>query len=246
MTFKLDISAGEFFELIRPSVLVLSALVSIWVLASARRHRFTTYVAIAWAVGTLFFPLITLPLYLIARFIRHRNQPPHDEPETRKTFKSSPARRGRVAIPLAYAAIVFSLVALYLYSDHQSVDAHLARATQSKLNGRRGAAIDEYRAALGLDDNPHTRKLLAMELADAGDRTGALFELRTAEQGGEIDDLIAFHVATLLDSLNLPNQATLEYQRFLESSTCTQPLPEERCTGATLRVQAVRAENRPR
>ena len=75
MTFKLDISAGEFFELIRPSVLVLSALVSTWVLASARRHRFTTYVAIAWAVVTLFFPLIALPLYLIARLIRRRTDP---------------------------------------------------------------------------------------------------------------------------------------------------------------------------
>jgi hypothetical protein len=242
VTFKFDISAGEFFELIRPSVLVLSALVSIWVLASARRHRFTTYVAIAWAVGTLFFPLITLPLYLIARFIRRRAEQSHDASEARKTLSSSPARRRRAAIPLAYAVIVFSLIGFYLYSDHQSVDAHLARAAQSKLKGKRGGAIDEYRAALKLDDNPHTRKLLAMELADAGDRTGALFELRTAEQGGEIDDLMAFHVATLLDSLNLPNQATLEYQRFLESGACTQALPDERCAGATLRVQAARAE----
>ncbi len=244
MTFKLDISAGEFFELIRPSVLVLSALVSTWVLASARRHRFTTYVAIAWAVVTLFFPLMALPLYLIARLIRRRSDPAHDASETRKTLRTSMSRR--VAVPLAYGAIVFSLIGFYLFSDHLSVDAHLARAVQSKLNGKRGAAIDEYRAALELDDNPHTRKLLAMELADSGDRTGALFELRTAEQGGEIDDLIAFHVATLLESLNLPNQATLEYQRFLESSACTQPFPDERCAGATLRVQAAQADSRAR
>ena len=243
MTFKFDISAGEFFELIRPTVLLLSAVVSIWVLASARRHQFSIYVAVASALGTLFFPLVTLPLYLVARFIRQRNL---QRPKTGKTISSSAASHGRVAIPLVYAGIVFSLIAFYLYSDHQSVDAHLARATQAKLTGKRGEMIDEYRAALALDDNPHTRKLLALELADAGDWTGALFELRTAEQGGETDDLMAFRIATLLDSLNLPNQATLEYQRFLESRACTQPVPEERCAGANVRVQAVRAESRSR
>jgi hypothetical protein len=246
VTFKFDISAGEFFELIRPSVLVLSAVASIWVLASARRHRFTTYAAFAGALVTLFFPLVTLPLYLIARFIRRRTKQPYQEREKRKTLSSSAPLPWRVAIPLAYAASVFSLIGFYLYSDYQSVDGHLARAVQSKLMGKRGGAIDEYRAALKLDDNPHTRKLLATELADTGDRTGALFELRTAEQGGETDDLIAFRVATLLDSLNLPNQATLEYQRFLESGACTQRLPDERCAGTILRVQTVQAESRPR
>jgi hypothetical protein len=246
VTFKFDISAGGFFELIRPAVLVLSALASIWVLASARRHRSPIYVAIGWALGTLFFPLITLPLYLIARFIRRRGEQPHDGAEARKTFSSSPAPRWRVVIPLAYAAVVLSLIGFYLYWDHQSVDGHLARATQAKVSGKRGGTIDEYRAALKLEDNPHTRKLLAMELADTGDWTGALLELRKAEQGGETDDLIAFYIATLLDSLNLPNQATLEYQRFLESRVCTQPLPDERCVGASVRVQAARAGIRTR
>jgi len=244
VTFKFDISAGEFFELIRPTVLVLSAVVSIWVLASARRHRFLSFVAITWALGTLFFPLITFPLYLIVRFIRQQSGRPHDGTAEQKTISSSPAPRWRIAIPLAYAAIVFPLIGLYLYRDYQSVDGHLARAAQSKLVGKRGGAISEFRAALEIDDNPHTRKLLAMELAETGDRTGALFELRTAEQRGETDHLMAFHVATLLDSLNLPNQATLEYQRFLESSACTQPLPDERCGGATLRIQAAQAESR--
>jgi hypothetical protein len=243
VTLKFDISAGEFFELIRPTVLVLSALVSIWVLASARRHRFPTYLAIAWALGAFFFPLITLPLYLIARFSRHRSNEPAQPPVT---FSSSPTPRGRVAIPLAYAAVVLSLVGIYLYRDHQSVDAHLARAIQAKVSGKTGEAIAEYRAALMLEDNPHTRKLLAMELADTGDWTGALFELRKAEEGGETDDLIAFYAASLLDSLNLPNQATLEYQRFLESRKCTQPLPDDRCVGVSVRVQSARAESRPR
>ncbi|MCA1573013.1 MAG: hypothetical protein LC770_00420 [Acidobacteria bacterium] len=246
MTFKFDISAGEFFELIRPAVLVLSALASIGVLTSARR-RFVNYVAIGWALGTLFFPLITLPLYLIARFILQRSEPPaHAGAEERKTFSSSPAPSWRIAIPLVYAAVVLSLIAFYLYWDHQSVDSHLARAAQAKLSGKRGGTIDEYRAALKLEANPHTRKLLAIELADTGDWTGALFELRKAEQDGETDDLMAFYIATLLDSLNLPNQATLEYQRFLESRACTQPLPDKRCSGASVRVQAAQAARRPR
>jgi hypothetical protein len=246
VTFKLDISAGEFFELIRPSVLVLSALASIWVLASARRHRFVVYVAIGWALGTLFFPLITFPLYLIARFIRQQSGRPHDRVEERKPVSASVAPRWRVAIPLAYAAVVLSSIGFYLYWDHQSVDAHLARAARAKTSGKRDRTIDEYRAALKLEDNPHTRKLLARELADTGDWTGALLELRKAEQGGETDDLMAFHIATLLDSLNLPNQATLEYLRFLESKICTQRLPDERCAGANVRVQSARAKIRPR
>ncbi|MGH9962817.1 MAG: hypothetical protein ACREBC_37830, partial [Pyrinomonadaceae bacterium] len=116
----------------------------------------------------------------------------------------------------------------------------------AKLSGKRGETIAEYRAALTLEDNPHTRKLLAMELANSGDWTGALFELRTAEQGGESDDQIAYYVATLLDLLNLPNQATLEYQRFLESRECTQPLPDDGCAVASVRVQEAQAEWRSR
>ncbi|MGH9429102.1 MAG: hypothetical protein ACRD2L_22700, partial [Terriglobia bacterium] len=154
--------------------------------------------------------------------------------------------RWSVAIPLAYAAVVLSLIGFYLYRDHQSVDGHLARAALAKLSGQRGGTIDEYRAALKLEDDPHTRKLLGMELADTGDWTGALFELRKAEQGGETDDRMAFYIATLLDSLNLPNQAILEHQRFLENRVCTQPLPEERCAGASVRVQAAQAASRPR
>ena len=238
MTFKFDISAGEFFELIRPAVLVLAALVSIWVLASARRHRFPIYFAIGWALGTLFFPLVTFPLYLIAVFIRRRSDQP--SVEAGETVPLAPAPPWRTAIPLAYAVVVLSSIGLYLYWDQRTVDAHLARAIQAKLSGKRAKTIEEYRAALQLEDNPHTRKLLAIELADTGDRTGALFEFREAERAGEKDDLIAYYIATLLDSLNLPNQARLEYERFLESRSCIQPLPNERCAGASVRVEAAR------
>lgn len=247
MIFKFDISAGEFFELIRPAVLVLSALASIWVLTSARRHRFSSYAAIGWALGTLFFPLTTLPLYFIARFSRRPSeQPDRKEVAGRKTISRSRAPRWRVAIPLTYATVVLSLIGLDLYRDRQSVDGHLARAAHAKISGKRGETIDEYWAALTLDDNAHTRKLLAMELADTGDWTGALIQFRKAEQGGETDDLMAFYIATLLDSLNLPNQASLECQRFLESRVCTQPLPDERCAVASVRVQASQDENSAR
>lgn len=246
MNFKFDISAGGFFELIRPGVIVLSALASIWVLTSARRHRFLDYAAIGWALGTLLFPLITLPLYLIARFLRHRSEQAHAGPEARKAFSSLHAPRWRIAIPLAYATVVLSLIGFYLYWDYQSVDGHLARAADAKVSGKRGETIDEYRAALKLEDNPHTRKLLAIELADTGDLSGALFEFRKAEQDGETDDLIAFYIARLLDSFNLPNQATLEYKRFLESTVCTQPVPDARCASASGRVQAAQAEIQPR
>ena len=71
---RINISAGELFELIRPAALILSALISTWVLASARR-RFPFYVALLWAVATLLFLPIVLPLYLIAVLIWHRSEP---------------------------------------------------------------------------------------------------------------------------------------------------------------------------
>jgi hypothetical protein len=198
---------------------------------------------VAWALGTLFFPLITLPLYLIARFVRPLSGPPHDEGKIRNTFFSAGPPRLRVAVPLAYGAVVLSSIGFYLYWDHRSVDSHLARAAQAKVAGNRGGTIDEYRAALKLEDNPHTRKLLGIELAETGDWTGALLELREAENGGETDDLLPFYIASLLDSLNLPNQASLEYERFLESKACTQPLPDERCGAAGARVQTAGPES---
>jgi len=243
VTFRFDISAGEFFELIRPTVLVLSALASIWVLVIARRSRSPIYVAIGWALATLFFPLVTIPLFLITQLIRKRRPSAFDKGGVPNTFSSS-IPPGRLGLPLTYAAIVLSLIPAQLYREHQSFDGHLARAALAKLHGNRSATIEEYRAALKLEDDPHTRKLLAIELADTGDWTGALFELRKAEQDGEVDDRMAFYIATLLELLNLPNQATLEFTRFLESGVCTQPLPDERCAKASERVQAAQATSR--
>jgi len=238
VSWRINMSAGELFDLIRPAVLVISALLSTWVLASARR-RFPLFLAMLWALATLFFPFITLPLYLVVQFVRKRHE------LTAGAINAAPGRgvpravpRWRIATPLVYATVVLAVIGLYLYSDHQSVDAHLARATQAKLRAEPGKTISEYRAALRQEDDPHTHKLLAIELADVGNWTEALSEFRLAEEGGEPDDSIAFRIGTLLDILNLAGQAKLEYQRFLVSEACTQPLPDARCVVARGRVQA--------
>lgn len=90
----------------------------------------------------------------------------------------------------------------------------------------------QYRAALRDNDDPHTHKLLGIELGAAGYWTDALSELRLAERGGEPDDLSIFRIANLLAVLNLPNQARLEYQRFLNSGACLQNPPDSLCETA--------------
>lgn len=166
---RLNISAGEFFELIRPSVILIAALLSTWVLASARK-RFPLSIALAWAFGTLFLPLVVLPAYLAAILLWQR---PVYLP------------RWRLVLPLTYGLIVTASVALYFYLDHRTVDAHLARAVQAKLIDDHETAIREYRRALELEDDPHTHKLLAIELANAGQLSEAVSEFHLARQGGE-------------------------------------------------------------
>ena len=208
MTFKFELSAGEFFELIRPTVLVLSALASIWVLASARRHRFPNYVVIGWALGTFLFPLITLPLYLIARFTRRSDRPANFG--ARKSSTSLPAPRWRVGIPLAYAAVVLSLIGFYLYWDQQSVDDHLARAAQAKVRGNRAGTIDEYRAALKLEDNPQREVVACEKTWRYCDWTRAWSNFQGGT-GGEIDDRMALLYATCLIR-STSQKGTLEYK----------------------------------
>ena len=162
-------SAGEWFELISPAMFFLSALVSVWVFASARK-RFPLYVAFGWAIGTLLLPLVVLPVYF-AVIVLWR-------PPVR-------VRRARFLLPLAYGVIVIAAISFYFYRDRQSVDAHLARAVQAKLVEDHATAIREYRRALALEENAHTRKLLAVELALAGQLSEAETELQLAKQGGE-------------------------------------------------------------
>jgi len=62
-------SAGQLFDLIMPAAFAVSALVSTWVLASARK-RFQLHYALILAIGTLFLPLIVLPVYLVLMMYR--------------------------------------------------------------------------------------------------------------------------------------------------------------------------------
>lgn len=205
MNFSGNISAGELFDLIMPAAFVLAALISTWVLASARK-RFSLLSAIAFAVATLFLPLIVFPLYLAVIIWRKKIGPP---------------KKWRYALPLLYAALVLAAIGVFYYFDSRSVDAHLARATRAKLTEDRTTAIHEYREALALEDNPHTRKLLAIELADAGELNAAVSEFRLAQQGGEQDDAIYYRVGLLLERLNQTSEAQREFQNFVSSVTCT-------------------------
>ena len=158
-------SAGQLFDLLMPAAFAASALVSTWVLASARK-RFQLHYALALAVATLVLPVIVFPIYLVLMMWRPKIGPP---------------RRWRYLLPLVYAAIALLVIGAYFYFDSRSVDAHLARATQAKLIEDSTTAIREYRAALALEDNPHTHKLLAIELANAGFVSEAVSEFRLAE-----------------------------------------------------------------
>jgi hypothetical protein len=95
------------------------------------------------------------------------------------------SRQWGFLLPLSYGVIVIAAVSFYFYRDRQSVDAHLARAVQAKLVDDHARAIREYRRALSLEDDPHTRKLLAIELALAGQLSEAVSEFHLAQQGGE-------------------------------------------------------------
>ena len=152
-----------------PVAFAVSALISTWVLASARK-RFRLPYAIALAVATLFLPLIVFPIYLVIMMWREKIGPP---------------QRWRYLLPLLYATIALSAIGIYFYLDSRTVDAHLARATQAKLVDDANTAIREYRQALALDDDPHTHKLLAIELANAGYVSEAASEFRIAEARGE-------------------------------------------------------------
>ena len=212
-------SAGELFDIIWPVAFVFSALLSTWVLASARK-RFRLYYALALAVATLLLPLIVFPLYLAIMLWRKPNRLP---------------TRWRYTLPLTYAVIILAIIAGFYYSDTRSVDAHLARANRAKLREDPNAAIREYRQALALEDDPHTHKLLGVELANAGNASEAISELRLAQKGGEPDDSLHYRLGMLLERLNQPDQAKLEFNNFLLTEMCKQP--DARCEEVRLRLQ---------
>src|SRR6185295_3882485 len=100
-------------------------LISTWVLASARK-RFLFYQSLLWALGTLFFPLIVLPLYFVALLVIKR--------ETTTGRRAPKDRTWRFSLPLLYAAVVLCSIGIYIYRDTRSVDAHLSRANHDRIH----------------------------------------------------------------------------------------------------------------
>lgn len=234
------ISAGEFFELLRPAAFVLSVALSTWVLASARRRSFNPYAALAWALGTFFLPSVVLPLYLMVLIFRYPTPRSRRSPaETTSKPETEPQAlpiRHRFLLPAVYGVVLLGAMSVYLYRDYNSVDAHLARATQAKLSSQPAKTIREYRAALALEENPHIHKLLGVELAEAAQWAEALKEFRLAEIGGEPDESLPFRIGQALEASGKGPDAEPEYARYLKSQACNQSLPDRDCAVARLRI----------
>jgi len=245
--FHWQISAGEFFESLRPAAFALSAFLSTWVLTSARRWGYQLYSGLAWALATFFFPLVVLPIYLIVRYRAKRSIRLHDNEckagtESPNVVQTVPAKtpgrkvEHRMLAPLVYGVLLLVVTSVYLYRDYNSVDGHLARATQAKLASQPAKTIREYRNALALENNPHTHKLLGIELAESGQWTEALKEFRLAEQGGEPDDSLPFRMAQTLEATDRRAEAVAEYKKFLSSDACKEAPLDDRCVVARERV----------
>lgn len=239
--FHWDISAGQSFELMLPVWFALTVMLSAWVLASARRRGFSAAAVTLWTMGTLFLPLIILPLYLIARSYRrrHEKEAAKDDVSSAHGESPEPPLLLRRTLPVIYLLVMLSIGALYFYLDWRSVDAHLARANQARVREERGRVIEEYRAALKLEDDAHTRNLLAKELHAAGRFEEALAEFSTAERMGEDDEELPFNIALALDELKRPAEAETEYERFLKGPLCVEMAHDRRCVFARGRVGAI-------
>lgn len=235
-----------------------------WALASARRLGFPTYAIISWTLGTLFFPFIVFPIFLIVRVRGSNSKRSLFSTEAQSTANQNSAReennqgaesqdgesstvsaqvapslRWRFLLPVLYLLAVLSARAYFYHRDFESVDVHLARANQARLMGQRARTIREYRAALRLENNPHTHNLLARELFDAKMLEEALAEFRAAEREHEPDDELAFRIANTLDALNRRDESLPEYEKFLDSSRCrAQGFPDPLCATARARVSA--------
>jgi len=227
VNFKINMSAGEFFDLVWPVVLLVSALISIWVLISARKH-FSWYQALAWALASIFFPFIVLPLYLaVLLLVRHR------------TPVAAPPLR--YLVPLLYGVVVVTSVIVYNFWDRNSVDSHLARAAQADLLSDRVRAVREYKQALALDDNAHTHKLLAIQFAEMEMWSEAIAEFRLAEAGGEPDDFIHYRLAQMMERINNEGEARVEYEKFLLTESCTREPANSRCNLSQERLAALKS-----
>jgi len=145
----------------------------------------------------------------------------------------------RHAPTLIYTFALLFAGAIYFYRDYHSFDAHLERAAGARLRSRRHDAIREYRAALRVNDDAHTHKLLGVQLAEDGQTEAALAELRAAERGGEPDPLLTFRLASALDALGRAVEAAGEYQKFVRSDSCAHASPGAFCAEAAARLRQI-------
>lgn len=143
----------------------------------------------------------------------------------------------RLKLPALYLLALLVSGGIYFYREQTSVEGHLARAENAKLARHQERAISEYRAALRLEDDPHTHKLLALELAEAGRYEEALAEFLAAERGGEPDAEVYFRIGLILEALGRRTEAARYYRRFLQTPLCTQTLPVAHCAAALARVE---------
>ncbi|HLM55662.1 MAG TPA: hypothetical protein VK422_05995 [Pyrinomonadaceae bacterium] len=178
-----QLSAADISEALWPAALLASALASIWVLHDAGRvfKSYAPPLALACALLTLLLPPVFLPLYLAWRLFARKDTKDGEggEPHAR------PRRLKGLALPLAYGVAVFAVGGFFFVRDYRSFEARLARARLATHHGRHDRAVAEYRAALRLRDDAHTRKLLGMELLKVGRREEGLAELREAARAGE-------------------------------------------------------------
>jgi tetratricopeptide (TPR) repeat protein len=222
--FHSSISVGQLFDVLLPAAVAVAIICSTWVLTDARRRGLKRYALGAWTLSTLLLPFTFLPLYLLARMWR-----------STVIAKLRPLR-SRLALPIVYAAVLTTLAALYFRHDYHSLDAQLARASGAKLHEQHERAASAYRAALVHADEPHTHKLLGLELAAMQQWPEALIELRSAERGGEPDVALPYHIALVLDALDQHDAAISAYHRFLAGELCMQAAPDVRCDAARERV----------
>jgi len=229
----------------RPAAFVITAMLSTWVLADCGRKRIPLSLLIAWTLGTLLFPFIIFPLYLIFLIaLRNRKKPGEIKSDDESIPVNADAqhfetelapRRWLRLLPIAYLISLLSFGALRYISDYRSVDAHLARATHARLLRDREKTIREYRAALSLSDDAHTHYLLGIELEEAARWQEALTEFRAAESAGEPDAELPFHLGTILYALNLRDEAAEEFRKFLSGPLCSQTPPDARCSATKRR-----------
>jgi tetratricopeptide (TPR) repeat protein len=248
------LSAGELFELLRPAVFLFSAILSAWVLASARRRGIRPIPVALWTIGTLVAPPVAFPLFLAWRIFTNRKQQSKEaravseadssEPDESESAQPSAPGRYRFLLPWTYLLLVIAIGVLYFYRDSHSIDAYLSRGNAARIMNSPERTIAEYRAALRLEDNPHTHNLLGRELAEQKRWSEALTELEMAKAGNEPDPVLPYVLAVALEQNGREDDAEEEFKQFLNSSPCHSQPPDPRCENARLRLAAL-SKTRP-